>query len=108
MFRQNVAKKQIIDLQHYITTDCLAADLRGLKKGFTYDKKGNWKRRSSKTQKCSYVVGNKSKSTNCRIIYTKRERPVKCMEASVAKMKQNDYAIVRNDNKQLTRAQNEQ
>ena len=77
MFR----KKQMIDVQHYITTECLAADLRGLIKGFTYDKKGNWKKRNGKTQKCSNVIGNKSKSTNCQINYTKRERPAKCMQA---------------------------
>ena len=71
----------MIDVQHYITTECLAADLRGLIKGFTYDKKGNWKKRNGKTQKCSNVIGNKSKSTNCQINYTKRERPAKCMQA---------------------------
>ena len=83
----------------------MAAALKGLTKGFTYDKKGNWRKRSGKTQKCSNVIGNKSKSTKFHIKFPKRERAAKCYKqyASVTKMKQKDYAIVRRQ-KQTTDA----
>ena len=64
----------MIDVQHYITTECLAADLRGLIKGFTYDKKGNWKKRNGKTQKCSNVIGKLNGSSQTIWLELKKQQ----------------------------------